>query len=47
MQQNLPINAIKSTTTNATRPNHKCNKLATTSKSRGYKLAILIIVKLT
>jgi len=39
----LPINVINSTTINVIRLNHNCNKLAMTSKSRGYKLAILFV----
>ena len=41
-KRNLPINVINGTTINVTKLNHKCNKLATTSKSRGHKLVILL-----
>ena len=39
----MPINVINSTTINVIRLNHKCKKLAMTSKSRGYKLVILFV----
>jgi len=39
----LPINVINSTTIKVIRLNHKCNKLARTSKSRGHKVAILFV----